>query len=72
MAKHDQVLISEFTYAVVASRVNAVQVGSRQFKGKQKEVMVYEVFSIVDPNTPSDGKTPLLSYLPSQEVEDEE
>jgi class 3 adenylate cyclase len=46
MAKQDQVLISEFTYQCVASRVEAVQVGSRQFKGKQKEVMVYEVFNI--------------------------
>lgn len=45
MAKSDQVLISEFTYNCVANRVEAVQVGSRQFKGKQKEVMVYEIFS---------------------------
>jgi class 3 adenylate cyclase len=48
MAKEEQVLISEFTYQYVASRVEAVQVGSRQFKGKQKEVMVYEVFSILE------------------------
>lgn len=48
MAKHDQVLISEFTYNCVASRVEAVQVGARMFKGKQKEVMVYEVFGIVE------------------------
>lgn len=45
MAEGNQVLISEFTYKHVADRVEAVQVGLRQFKGKQQEVMVYEVFS---------------------------
>jgi adenylate cyclase len=53
MAKQNQVLISEFTYKHVADRVQAVQVGARQFKGKQQEVMVYEVFSNhVNPNSP--------------------
>jgi hypothetical protein len=63
MAKQDQVLISEFTYNCVASRVEAVQVGSRQFKGKQKEVMVYEVFS-----THEEGEGNLLQAAEGEEV----
>lgn len=39
-------LISEYTYNYVSDRVEAIQVGSRQFKGKQKEVMVYEILSM--------------------------
>ncbi|KAL2916432.1 hypothetical protein HK105_203862 [Polyrhizophydium stewartii] len=51
MAKHDQVLISEFTYKYVADRIESVAVGSRQFKGKQKEVLVYEVLAIKHPKS---------------------
>ncbi|KAI8800595.1 hypothetical protein BJ742DRAFT_840892 [Cladochytrium replicatum] len=46
MAARNQVLISEMTYEKVKNRVEAVPVGMRQFKGKAKEVMVYEALSL--------------------------
>ncbi|KAJ3028395.1 UNVERIFIED_CONTAM: hypothetical protein HDU68_001789 [Siphonaria sp. JEL0065] len=46
MATNDQVLISEFTYDRVKPWVKADPVGYRQFKGKKKEVMIYQVHSI--------------------------
>jgi adenylate cyclase len=63
MAKQNQVLISEFTYQHVADRIEAVQVGSRQFKGKQKEVMVYEVFAIKG-KEPIDSGIPMITPVP--------
>ncbi|RKO84991.1 nucleotide cyclase, partial [Blyttiomyces helicus] len=47
MADINQVLISESTYERVKTRVDARPVGLRQFKGKQKEVMVYEAISVI-------------------------
>ncbi|KAJ3279672.1 hypothetical protein HK104_001256 [Borealophlyctis nickersoniae] len=47
MASVNQVLISESTYERVGDRVVAEAVGSRQFKGKLKEVMVYEAIGLV-------------------------
>ncbi|KAJ3062267.1 hypothetical protein HDU98_001831 [Podochytrium sp. JEL0797] len=46
MATQDQVLISEFTYERVREWVEVEAVGYRQFKGKKKEVMIYNVLSI--------------------------
>lgn len=46
MASKNQILISEYTYDIVKDRIDSVQIGSRQFKGKQKEVMVYEIVAI--------------------------
>lgn len=46
MSSKNQILISEYTYEHVAHLIEAVQVGSRQFKGKEREVMVWEVLSI--------------------------
>jgi class 3 adenylate cyclase len=47
MAERDQVLISEFTRDKVADRIETRPVGMRQFKGKQKEVMVYEALRLL-------------------------
>lgn len=47
MAQRQQVLISEFTYEKVKDRIKAVPIGYRQFKGKQKEVMVYEALGFL-------------------------
>ena len=47
MAEHDQVLISESTYQKVKHKVCAVPIGSRQFKGKQQEVVVYEALQLL-------------------------
>jgi adenylate cyclase len=49
MSSKNQILISEYTYAHVADRVEAIQVGARQFKGKQNLVMVYEILAIKTP-----------------------
>ncbi|KAJ3315693.1 hypothetical protein HDV04_002107 [Boothiomyces sp. JEL0838] len=79
MSKMNQVLISEYTYEYVKDRIEAVAVGSRQFKGKQKEVLVYEVLSIrdkpLDPSaappvtvTPPAGAT-TNSELPTKAIE---
>ncbi|KAJ3078423.1 hypothetical protein HK102_004522 [Quaeritorhiza haematococci] len=46
MAEKDQVLISQYTYEPIKDRIIARPVGYRQFKGKQKEVMVYEALGI--------------------------
>ncbi|KAJ3033092.1 hypothetical protein HDV00_006737 [Rhizophlyctis rosea] len=48
MASVNQVLISETTYRAVKGRVEVESVGMRQFKGKQKEVMVYEATGLVE------------------------
>ncbi|RKP04200.1 hypothetical protein CXG81DRAFT_8565 [Caulochytrium protostelioides] len=53
MAQADQVLISDETYALVRDRILARPVGSRQFKGKTREVMVYEALGFKDPTEPS-------------------
>jgi hypothetical protein len=50
MSSKNSVLISEYTYNYVKDRIEAIPVGSRQFKGKQKEVMVYEVMSMTPPS----------------------
>jgi adenylate cyclase len=50
MSAKNSVLISEYTYNYVKDRIEAIPVGSRQFKGKQKEVMVYEVMSMTPPS----------------------
>lgn len=42
MAGVNQVLMSQSTWEVVKDRVVSIPVGYRQFKGKDKEVMVYE------------------------------
>lgn len=49
MSSKNQILISEYTYAHVTDRVEAVQIGPRQFKGKQNMVMVYEITAIKGP-----------------------
>ena len=46
MAEKNQVLISQFTYEKIKEKVDCTPVGVRQFKGKQKEVMVYEAFGL--------------------------
>jgi hypothetical protein len=61
MSSKNQILISEYTYNIVRERVEAIQVGSRQFKGKQKEVMVYEIMAInQDAMTASAVVAPIL------------
>ncbi|KAJ3291532.1 hypothetical protein HDU76_007260 [Blyttiomyces sp. JEL0837] len=46
MAKQDQVYISETTYEAIKDYVTVEPVGYRQFKGKRKEVMIYEALAI--------------------------
>lgn len=63
MSSKNQILISEYTYAHVSDRVEAVQIGTRQFKGKQNMVMVYEIIAVkgspVDKMQPSeDSRVP--------------
>jgi hypothetical protein len=77
MSSKDSVLISEFTYNHVKDRIEAIPVGSRQFKGKQKEVMVYEVVSMnpAGQTTPATQKTdkPILTedvQSPNEHTED--
>lgn len=48
MSSKNQVLISEYTHNLVADRVEAIQIGERQFKGKTNMVMVWEVLAIKD------------------------
>ena len=45
MANVNQVLISEVTYEKVRDKIECQGVGIRQFKGKTKEVMVYEALT---------------------------
>ena len=66
MSSKNSVLISEFTYDYVKDRVEAIAVGSRQFKGKQKEVMVYEIISL------KDSKTEAMPIVPSNSTDDSE
>ena len=65
MAKQDQVLISEYTHKYVASRVDAVQVGFRQFKGKQKEVMVYEIMAMYPNGKPEKTESDAIKEVPA-------
>jgi hypothetical protein len=69
MSAHNQVLISEYTYKYVKDEIQAVQVGARQFKGKQNEVIVYEVISIEKPvNAIIEPKVvPEVSSQPNEE-----
>ncbi|KAI8910758.1 hypothetical protein BC831DRAFT_492691 [Entophlyctis helioformis] len=46
-AKADQVLITETTYEMVKDRIYCEQDGARQFKGKNKEVMVYQAIRAI-------------------------
>lgn len=46
MSTDNQVLISEYTYEKVKDRIEATFAGSKVFKGKVKEVRVYEIVSI--------------------------
>lgn len=46
IADGDQVLISDATYRYVADRIEARYLGSRQVKGKELEIGVYEVISL--------------------------
>lgn len=62
MSSKNSVLISEFTYNFVKDRVEAIAVGSRQFKGKQKEVMVYEIISM------NNSKTGTVPAVPSNSI----
>ncbi|KAI9005192.1 hypothetical protein BC832DRAFT_531398 [Gaertneriomyces semiglobifer] len=48
MADKDQVLISESTYEKIRGRIECRQVGFRQFKGKEQQVMVYEALTVLD------------------------
>jgi adenylate cyclase len=57
MASKNQILISEYTYNCVKDRIDSVQIGSRQFKGKQKEVMVYEITAIKEVISPQETPT---------------
>jgi adenylate cyclase len=58
MSSKNQILISEYTYAHVSDRVEALQIGTRQFKGKQNMVMVYEIITVKgSPTSPTDGMT---------------
>ncbi|KAJ3329039.1 hypothetical protein HDU76_008759 [Blyttiomyces sp. JEL0837] len=50
MAKQDQVYISETTYEAIKDYVVVKPVGYRQFKGKTKEVMIYEALAIKPKN----------------------
>ena len=47
MAQQHQVLISETTYEFVKNRIHCEPVGFRQFKGKEKDVMIYEACRIL-------------------------
>ncbi len=53
LAGGDQVLISEATYQPVAERIEAKYLGTRQVKGKEQGVGVYEVLHLNE-----DGRTP--------------
>ncbi len=48
LADADQVLISEATYGHVADRIEAKYLGTRQVKGKEQEVGVYEAVRLLD------------------------
>jgi adenylate cyclase len=48
VAEPNQVLISETTYEAVKHRIQAVDVGGRMFKGKEKEVKVYEALGLTE------------------------
>ena len=47
MTDRIQVLVSKSTYDLVRDRVHSRFVGSYTFKGKQHEVDVYEILSII-------------------------
>lgn len=47
MAERDQVLISDSTHELVRGRIQARPVGMRTFKGKEREVMVWEAVAVV-------------------------
>lgn len=48
IAAGDQVLISEATYRHVADRIDARYLGTRQVKGKEMEIGVYEAIRLLD------------------------
>lgn len=48
IADGDQVLISDATYRYVADRIEARYLGTRQVKGKEQEIGVYEAIRILD------------------------
>jgi hypothetical protein len=66
-ASSNQVLISEFTHEFVKERIDSIKIGSKQFKGKQKEVIVYEVLGI----NSDDDITPTSIDLPFSQESDE-
>ncbi|KAJ2994944.1 hypothetical protein HDV02_001173 [Globomyces sp. JEL0801] len=53
MSSNNRVLISEYTYKHVKDRIESIPVGPKQFKGKQKEVMVYEVLGLFPNGNPA-------------------
>jgi adenylate cyclase len=56
MAEENQVLISETTYEIIKNRCETRCVGAKVFKGKSKEVMVYEVVKLKDPPAGSNAR----------------
>ncbi|KAJ3262019.1 hypothetical protein HK103_003862 [Boothiomyces macroporosus] len=72
MSKMNQVLISEYTYEYVKDRIEAAAVGSRQFKGKQKEVLVYEVLSVRDKPLDPSAAPPVTVTPPTGAATDSE
>ncbi|TPX60729.1 hypothetical protein PhCBS80983_g01647 [Powellomyces hirtus] len=51
MAEPNQVLISQRTLEAIEGRFEVRVVGGRMFKGKNKEVVVWEVLKVMPPNT---------------------
>ena len=48
IASGDQVLISDTTYRYVADRIEARYLGTRQVKGKEQEIGIYEAVRILE------------------------
>lgn len=46
MADHDQVFISQSTYEKVKLKFLTRQIGFKQLKGKEKQVMIHEVLAL--------------------------
>jgi adenylate cyclase len=55
LAEGDQVLVAESTYNRVADRVLGRYLGTRQVKGKERELKVYEVIELLETTNSGEG-----------------
>jgi adenylate cyclase len=55
IAQAGQVLISDATYQMVQGRIEARYLGTRQVKGKEQEVKIYEAISIIESGDGDEG-----------------